>query len=81
MRNRSVLSAIALVVLLAGGFVAGRAHAAQTHMVAALDHLRAARRNLENATADKGGHRERAIGAVNRAIEQVEAGIEYARGH
>jgi len=79
MRNRSVLSAIALVVLLAGGFVAGRAHAAQTHMVAALDHLRGARRNLENATADKGGHRERAISAVNRAIEQVEAGIEYAR--
>jgi hypothetical protein len=79
MRNRSVLSAIALVVLLAGGFVAGRAHAAQTHMVAALDHLRAARRNLENATADKGGHRERAIGAVDRAIEQVQAGIEYAR--
>jgi len=79
MRNRSVLSAIALVVLLAGGFVAGRAHAAQTHMMRALDHLRAARRNLESATADKGGHRERAIGAVNRAIEQVEAGIEYAR--
>lgn len=79
MRNRSVLSAIALVVLLAGSFVAGHAHAAQPHMVRALDHLRAARRNLENATADKGGHRERAIGAVNRAIEQVEAGIEYAR--
>ena len=58
-----------------------RAHAAQPHMNAALTHLRNARHELEVATADKGGHRERAIGIVNRAIEQVETGIEYSRNH
>jgi hypothetical protein len=68
-----------LAVLLVGGFVAGRAHAAQPHMQAALGHLRNARSELEAAVADKGGHRERAIRLVNDAIAQVEEGIRYAR--
>ena len=82
MKNRSLPSALLLLVaLLVGGYAAGRAHAAQPHMASALAHLRNARHELDAATADKGGHRERAIGIENRAIEQVEAGIEYARSH
>jgi hypothetical protein len=47
----------------------------QPHMQAALDALRSARRNLDSAVADKGGHRVKAIGYVNSAIDEVEKGI------
>lgn len=53
----------------------------QPHMRAALDELRAARGELQAATADKGGHRVRAIELVDDAIEQVRRGIEYAATH
>lgn len=81
MRHRSILGALLLIVTLAGGFVAGRAHAAQSHMAAARNHLRNARQELQSAAADKGGHRERAIGIVDEAIVEVDAGMEYARTH
>ena len=64
-----------LVVLFVIGCVTGRG---QPHMQAALDHLQAAKAELQSATADKGGHRVRAIELVNRAIGEVEAGMEYA---
>jgi hypothetical protein len=79
MNRRSILTAIMLFVVVAGGFVAGRASAAQPHMAAALDHLRLAKRSLESATADKGGHREKAIRLVNDAIAETELGMEVAR--
>ena len=53
----------------------------QPHMQAALDKLQSARSNLEAATEDKGGHRVKAIEHVNKAIDQVKAGIEYDRTH
>ena len=79
--HRSILAALILVAALVGSFAAGRAHAAQTHMMAARNHLRAARQSLRDAMADKGGHRERAMELIDRAIGEVDAGIEYARGH
>jgi len=81
MSVRRVFSALALIALLATGFVAGRASADQPRMHAALEHLRAAKADLEAATDDKGGHRRRAIGFVNDAIGQVEKGISYDRRH
>ena len=81
MTVRRVFSALALIALLATGFVAGRASADQPRMHAALEHLRAAKADLEAATDDKGGHRRRAIGFVNDAIGQVEKGISYDRRH
>jgi hypothetical protein len=81
MRHQRILAALFLVVVLIGGFVAGRAHAAQPHMRAALDHLRNARTELNAAVADKGGHRASAMRIVNDAIGEVERGIEYARTH
>jgi len=80
MKNR-LFPTLTLVVLLAGSFVAGHLHAAQNHMVAARDQLRAARSELHAAVSDKGGHRERAMEIIDRAIRQVDDGIEYARGH
>ena len=48
----------------------------QPHMQRALDLLRDAKGNLEAATSDKGGHRVKAIGYVNNAIDEVKKGID-----
>lgn len=51
----------------------------QPHMQNALTALRNAKDSLEKATADKGGHRAKAIGFVNDAIDEVKKGIDAAR--
>ena len=48
----------------------------QPHMQAALDYLRQAKSNLEQATSDKGGYRVKAIGEVNDAIDETKKGID-----
>ncbi len=78
---RRTLTALALGTVLGAGFFVGRASADQPHMQAALEHLRAAKGQLEVADADKGGHRAKAIRLVNDAIAQVERGIEFDRRH
>jgi len=77
--KRLAVVLLILSTVLFGGFWASRVRADQPHMEAALDHLLAAKQELEVATADKGGHRAEAILLVNEAIDQVERGIEYAR--
>jgi hypothetical protein len=57
---------------------AGVAIAQQPNMQNALSQLQAARASLLAARRNKGGHRDRALDLVNRAIVQVEAGIAYA---
>jgi len=49
----------------------------QPKMKEALEHLRQAKAALQAATADKGGHRVKAIEKVDEAITQVEKGIEF----
>lgn len=71
----ALLAVPVLVTLFVIGCVTGRG---QPHMQAALDHLQTAKAELQSAMADKGGHRVRAIELVNRAIGEVEAGMEYA---
>ncbi len=71
--------AAAMGGILASGILIGHAMAYQEHMHAALDALRTARSELQQSEANKGGHRERAIDLVDRAIEQVQSGIDYAR--
>lgn len=79
MRSRLIFG-ILLVVMLVGGFLAGCASGGgQPRMHAALDELQSARRSLQAATSDKGGHRVRAITLVDEAIAEVQAGIDYAR--
>jgi hypothetical protein len=53
----------------------------QPNMEAAMQNLREAQRNLETANTDKGGHRERALEYLNRAIEETQAGIQFANQH
>jgi hypothetical protein len=63
-------------------FIPGRAKAAdQPHMQAALEHLRAAKVELQAATPDKGGHRVKAEKLTSDAIVEVERGIAYDRRH
>ena len=70
------------VACLAAGAVAGAtiAFAAQPHMTNALASLEAARAELVRADANKGGHRERAIGLVDQAIGETRACIAFAGG-
>ncbi|HEY6306931.1 MAG TPA: hypothetical protein VI488_10800 [Candidatus Angelobacter sp.] len=53
----------------------------QPHMQQALDALRLAKRNLEQAIPDKGGHRSAAIKACDEAIKHTEEGIKYTSEH
>ena len=73
---KSTLSVLALSTTLVAGIYIGQAAAQQPHMESALDHLRAARVELQAATMNKAGHRLRAIGLVNDAIAQVQMGID-----
>lgn len=73
-----------LALLLAGalcGAAVERAAADQPHMQSALAHLKAAYAELEQASADKGGYRAKALRQVGKAMESVQAGIAFDRAH
>jgi hypothetical protein len=55
------------------------AFARQPHMERAVEHLRAARAELQAAEHNKGGWRIRAIENVDRAIRETERGMAVAR--
>jgi hypothetical protein len=80
----AIVSSSVLTLLLAcggGEVVVRQAAAEQPNMQAAREHLEHARGSLERAEPNKGGHRERAIELIDRAIAQVNEGIEFARAH
>lgn len=81
MTRTRIAAALVLALVLFSGFFLGRVSADQPHMQAALDHLKAAKVELEKADEDKGGHRAKAIRLVNDAIVQVEKGIAFDRRH
>lgn len=54
---------------------AGIVMAAQTHMINARADLQSALTQLNAASSDKAGHRVNAINLVNKALNQVNAGI------
>ena len=73
---KKLTAATMLAVTLAVGFALGTLSAEnQPHMKAALSQLGQAKDSLQKATADKGGHRAKAIALVNEAIEEVKKGI------
>lgn len=53
----------------------------QPHMQAALAALKQAREHLQQAEADKGGHRAAAIKATDDAIKHTEMGMKFADNH
>lgn len=73
---RSLLAAIG-----AGSFFVKAANADQPAMQNALNHLQQAKKLLERADTDKGGHRKKALEHTNQAIDEVQMGIRYDRAH
>jgi hypothetical protein len=63
------------------GATAKSANAYQGNMERALSSLRQALGSLQEATANKGGHRARAMDLVRQAIEETQAGVEFADEH
>lgn len=53
----------------------------QPRMSSALDHLREARGELQQADTNKGGYRKDAIDHVEAAIEAVQTGMQYDATH
>ena len=60
---------------------AGHGPGGQPRMQEALTQLQIARDNLQKASSNKGGHRERALELVNQAINQVQQGEAFSAGH
>lgn len=75
----SATLALGAGIALGAQALVGPSFAAQPFMDAALEQLRAARASLEQAAPDKAGHRVQAINLVEKAIEEVRAGIAAAR--
>jgi hypothetical protein len=71
--RRTLAAAFALAAM---AFTAP-AFADQPHMEAALKHLKEAKESLARASTDKGGHRAKAADAIDRAMSQVQAGIDF----
>ena len=77
MKAKTILAAVVLLAIVA---IAG-AVPDQPNMQAARGNLQNAKNELQRATPDKGGHRVNAIGLVNSAIAEVNAGIAFDRRH
>jgi hypothetical protein len=73
--KKVVAIGLASALLFSAGVVIG----AQPHMQNALEALHNANSELEKASHNKGGHRERAIELINKAIYEVQDGMDYAR--
>ena len=65
-----------IAMVMASSGVSG---AAQNNMRDALTHLREARQALDKAEDNKGGHKQKAMDLVDKAIEEVQAGIDFAQ--
>ncbi len=79
--QKSFRMGIVGLVLFVGGLFTGQVIAEQGHMDAAANNLRQAITQLNQATPNKGGHRERALGLAQQALDEVEEGIGWADRH
>ena len=70
-----------IALTIAASMGAGYALAQQPHMDATLHLLQDAHHELEQATPNKGGHREVALGLIDQAIGQVREGIAFSAHH
>lgn len=76
--RRSMLAALPLGGAVMAALVARPAAAeSQPAMAAALEALKSAAASLERATPDKGGHRNKALALVKRAMQEVVLGVKF----
>jgi hypothetical protein len=73
---RWLLLALVLCITVSISFMAGRAMAEQPHMENARDYLQQAQKELQQARANKGGHRVTALDLCSQAINEVNRGIK-----
>ncbi len=78
-RRLALIAAGAAAVGIAG--TATRAEAYQGNMERAVSSLYDALASLREASSNKGGHRVRAMNLIQQAIEETQAGIEFANEH
>ena len=79
MSKSAAIAAAAPAVALAFTSIPARAY--QGNMEHALTALQEAFGALQQATPNKGGHREHAMDLIQRAMWQVQAGINFANAH
>lgn len=72
---------VAMISAVVGGFATQAFADKQPLMQKALNDLQEAHKALGNATADKGGHRVKAMALVAEAIQEVKAGLEFDNKH
>jgi hypothetical protein len=78
----AISTRVAIALLLCANLVPLRVLAEdQPHMRAAMEHIRQAQQQLDQAASDKGGHRIKALEHLKAAMAEVEAGIQYANTH
>jgi len=77
MKKTSALLGLLLTLVLAG--LASAKPVDQPRMEAARADLQSARSELQLATANKGGHKQKAINLINQAIAAINKGIAYDR--
>jgi hypothetical protein len=82
MIRRYLMNAVALVALVLAmtfptALPAAASPAAHHHIHEAMASLRSAREDLQQASHDFGGHRREAVGAIDRALEQLQICLQY----
>jgi hypothetical protein len=80
-RRDLLLMAAGVVAAPASALTSTSAVAYQGNMERALSALAAAMDSLQAATPNKGGHRERAMRLIERAMYEVQTGINFANEH
>ncbi len=78
MRRTLVIAAAAFCL---GGFANQAFAERQPRMRDAIRHLESALSSLKKASADKGGHRVKAIALTKEAIDEVKKGIAFDNKH
>ena len=78
MKRRFILVLLSVLIL---GSLVRATPPDQPNMESARTNLQNAKANLISAEHNKGGHRAKALSLVNRAIAEVNQGINYARRH
>jgi hypothetical protein len=73
---RAAMLGVAIATSVGVGYAIG----AQPHMSESIALLQSARGELQAATPNKGGHRERGLALIDQAIAEVRAGIAFAGG-
>jgi hypothetical protein len=81
MKVRTILIVAGAVVAFVAGCATGPTYSYQPYMQNAVVSLQYAQNELRQAEPNKGGHRERALGCINQALDAVQAGIDWAAAH